>query len=102
MSESNSSQNQPAKWIFACLPLFIMFFYGIVHYLQYKAYGAALAYAVIIPLGIYLTVVAVRSKKKIIKYIEDTDASNLKKKEKAKIVKAYKRGSGISDEEVFQ
>lgn len=102
MSESNPSQNSPVKWIFACLPLFVMFFYGIVHYLQDKAYGAALAYAVIIPVGIYLTVVAVRSKKKLHKYIEETDASNLKKKEKAKIIKAYKRGSEISDEEVSQ
>ncbi|KTB91572.1 hypothetical protein AO073_01480 [Pseudomonas syringae ICMP 11293] len=102
MSESNSSQDNPAKWIFSCLPLFITFFFGIIFYLRDKHYGAALVYAAIIPIGIFLTIVAVRSKKKLHKYIEDTDASNLKKKEKDKIIKAYKRGSEISDEEASQ
>lgn len=102
MSKTNIPQNEPAKWIFGCLPILVMFTFGVIHYLHDRHYVAALVYAVIIPLGIYLTIVAVRSKKKLNKFIEDTDASNLKKKERNKILKAYKQGSENSDDGVSQ
>ncbi|MFI3044505.1 hypothetical protein [Pseudomonas coronafaciens] len=102
MSLSTNSKASPWQLFFACIPIFIMLFYGIVHYLQGQAYLAALAYAVIIPVSIGLVIFFVILKKKTIRHIEERDISNEKRKEKDKIVKAFNRGSENSDEEDSQ
>jgi lipoprotein signal peptidase len=98
MSLSANSKASSWQLFFACIPIFIMFFYGVIHYVQGKAYLAALAYAVIIPGSIGLVIFFVILRKKTVNHIEKKDISNEKRREKDKIVKAFNRGSESSQE----